>query len=442
MRSFLIILSLIFNHFADARDAQKFALTVSYQTETGDDVLRQPTFLKATNFYSDNGYDSVVLANSSTRDQAKPPAPTIGEFRKAASALIKKAQKGDQVFLNLLTHGSREEIDGRQHSFKLADGDLSLSEIKKLVQTLEGKGATIALLDQSCYSGATMDLATDNICVMGVSSRNDEGYVYSNDEVWKTATSGMSLEDVYLKARKNDLSSHAFPFISTAQGRHAARQLASFTRFAENARENVDSTTNPQLVCVEDTLIASPLLGIAGSMGDILAKFKLHKSLEHLNELTKNLPLITRNLHEPGRALKFMQAITSIDSENVSIEGQSINLMDLAGNDYAKLIESEKSQLAKSSSRSDENEKRISFLEKADALQKQLARQRPEFAKAMEFLNNTVVDKIKQTKEIHYDAWHRWKSSMIAAEREAYHDLYTSSPNDLPSNKACQTLTF
>src|SRR6185437_6195221 len=159
-----------------------------------------------------NGTNSAAMA----RVQAELPAGasfndfSAYTFRGASTELDDEVHAGDEVFIGILTHGSPTNPSDPSHSHCVEYGVveqgkdcLSQTEVNALIIGLEAIGAKVTVLDDSCFSGASIALANSNACILTVSDRYQESFATASDAFWKSFKIGLSPEQVFLQFRKS-----------------------------------------------------------------------------------------------------------------------------------------------------------------------------------------------------------------------------------------------
>lgn len=147
---------------------------------------------------------------------------------------------GDQLLLHINTHGAtRNEAMEKTHVVSTAEGTLtnydtlggdtvSLDRLDKLAKMAEQKGIKLAIIDQSCHSGNTLNLANKNTCVISGTGPNHYGYGGGgstfNSRFNEKLAKGKSLEEVFLEAR-SDFYDMSFPMISSPQGQDIQKRI-------------------------------------------------------------------------------------------------------------------------------------------------------------------------------------------------------------------------
>lgn len=137
--------------------------------------------------------------------------------------------RGGQLMVVVDTHGGEKEPPNNTHSIALSGAKLkdmtsirgedsdSMDRLKALAKAAEDKGVKLAIVDMSCHSGNSLPLANKNTCVVSSTGTKHFGYGTFAQSFFEQMQPGLSLEEVYLKARA-DSNDHGFPMISSSEG--------------------------------------------------------------------------------------------------------------------------------------------------------------------------------------------------------------------------------
>jgi len=167
-----------------------------------------------------NGWQNQILFGRNPSESAKvqnnasSPVKEFSQknFKDSLDQIVSDAQSGkiksgDQVLIMIDSHGSpylTSHSDGtvdKAHNVSCSDGDCSLGPLEQVIKTLESKGVKVALVDLSCYSGQSMNLASSKTCVVSATSANDVSRFFFSKNFIANMKSGTSLENVFLSAR-------------------------------------------------------------------------------------------------------------------------------------------------------------------------------------------------------------------------------------------------
>ncbi|HND84264.1 MAG TPA: hypothetical protein PLU50_00585 [Pseudobdellovibrionaceae bacterium] len=169
------------------------------------------------------------------RDARKVPgskSATNKNIDEGIKAIISKLKTGDQFLLTFHSHGMKSDAKiPSHHSIVSEDVDgYSLQKLDAYADEAKRKGATIAVVDLSCYSGNTQVLnnvpkgADERGCVVSLASEKYisicSGSLNSNsfsESFFKLPhpSVAVNLEDHFLKSREKDISSTNLPQISS-----------------------------------------------------------------------------------------------------------------------------------------------------------------------------------------------------------------------------------
>lgn len=145
-------------------------------------------------------------------------------------------KSGDQLLLMISSHGSQTGNGSKTHfvstssakkqelsNYQTLEGSslVSLDRLEKLTKLAEQKGIKLGILDFSCHSGVTQQLANSNTCVISSTGPNHFAWGGTPEtfasQFTKSMNSGKTLEDVFLEAMRNKRET-SFPMISTPLG--------------------------------------------------------------------------------------------------------------------------------------------------------------------------------------------------------------------------------
>ena len=151
---------------------------------------------------------------------------------------------GDKVMLMIDTHGAENNLHQTTHNICLATGkgienfntgssdeqdNVNLDSLRELTNLAQKKKIKLAIIDGSCHSGNTLGIANDNTCVISASAPNQYATGFT-DSFAREIKPGLSLEDIYLNARKVS-DGVPFPMISSPIGKKVQKDLAGILPF-------------------------------------------------------------------------------------------------------------------------------------------------------------------------------------------------------------------
>ena len=167
---------------------------------------------------------------------------------------------GDQFLLNIITHGAPGVTDeGKGHYICLGDNNLlsvNDPELQSALRSINQKGAKVAVLDDSCFGGGSVEAFKDFACVLSTQSSQMVSYALNDisdydvsfgvtsilrDLIDSSLSDGeedsleVNLEDVFLQTldkypdRSGNWGLRVFPQISTdPEGNMTSDDLAYF----------------------------------------------------------------------------------------------------------------------------------------------------------------------------------------------------------------------
>lgn len=183
---------------------------------------------------SARGWDVRVAAGPSDGALPRSVKGTNANIKRAIMEAAEGGRSGDELLVVIHSHGrSREKEWGQQsHSIVSQDKDpsgaepgLDLDALGPVLDTAAARGVRVALVDLSCYSGATQGLlkfpasctatlaAADYVSFC--SGRPEERHFSSRFLELPKPGTGISLEEQFLAARRADLDSVNLPQISS-----------------------------------------------------------------------------------------------------------------------------------------------------------------------------------------------------------------------------------
>ena len=246
-----------------------------------------------------NGGHSSTEALLAKAFPAKPVKPfSESEFEsmlkdyedKIKSGAIKE---GEQLLLMIHSHGSEGLPSTQTHYISAGSGALtdystlkgaksvSLDRLKALIELAEQKGVKLGIVDMSCHSGVSLSLASDKTCV--VTATGPKHFAYAQDDsVFSSAFArdmrpGMTLEEVYLKSRRNS-TDNGFPMISSEAGREIQDRLYPLISNYLHYYSTTQPTKFPSVLdemnsngsCSEEVNKLNQILALTKDIGDLL----------------------------------------------------------------------------------------------------------------------------------------------------------------------------
>ena len=192
---------------------------------------------------------------------------TRENYDKALAEMIAKIESGelkagDQLLVNIDTHGAERTKDDKTHKIAFSDStanDLvtlagaqtsNLDGLEKLAQVASEKGVKLAIIDLSCFSGNLLNIDSEKTCMISATGKNQFGYEGTNDFIFfdrptsfsgnflKSMKKGKNLEEIFLKARAESPDPD-FPMISTNEGKaindHIYNMISSYLNYDDDS---------------------------------------------------------------------------------------------------------------------------------------------------------------------------------------------------------------
>ena len=154
----------------------------------------------------------------------------IEKFRQMVAD--KKIGKDDQFLIIVEAHGSNRRESNSHFVEAEAGSTLSLGLLNPLLQELEAAGVRNGIIDNSCFGGASEDFATDNTCVLSLTSNDAPAVNLSAGRLFQEMSESKTLEEAFRNARLAD-DFGEYPEISTFQG----QMLTQFFRPLERRNQ-------------------------------------------------------------------------------------------------------------------------------------------------------------------------------------------------------------
>lgn len=195
-------------------------------------------FIASGQFAGKNGWIPQVLFNGahpedleSLTDATKLSASPFSQENYLLSLkwLSNQAKPKDKVLIVINSHGQIQTTGESSHKVACNDGDCSLDQLKSVVKNLESRNVQVAIADFSCYSGATLSLASSKTCVITGASQDDTGFSGFSGHFLNSMKPGKSLEDVFLQARMQS-DSYGRPEISSIAGLTTKNKIEKIDR--------------------------------------------------------------------------------------------------------------------------------------------------------------------------------------------------------------------
>lgn len=207
-----VLIFILWGLFHEAQAADEIILLGGSGDPVGPTTIFESSAESLAKFKQEKKYRETVLFNGGHAKTEKMLAEKFSGAKsfseKAYQNLIKdlntkKVTENDRILIFINSHGEVREFPQKTHNIHCGDKLCNLDDLQKSIVDLEKKGAQVAVIDASCYSGATVNLGTEKTCVL-TSSRDDSvGYSKTNQILAEELSSAenKNLEDVFLKAQ-------------------------------------------------------------------------------------------------------------------------------------------------------------------------------------------------------------------------------------------------
>lgn len=378
----------------------------------------------------------------------------------------------DQLLIFINTHGAANSGREVTHQITGKNGPssdpnvvnynfLSVDALNELVKLANSKGITMGIIDFSCYSGNTLKLRTPNTCVISATSPNHFSYSASNPNVFEDAYNyfvpsnrafinsfmanlepGKSLEEVFLKARKNS-GDKGFPMIGTDENQKIFQEIYSkimpYMFYNDShfftLNKYLMSNANDQDCCTRE----SQFQGLIKSIENLK---KYAPNSPYIDELKKELTLYKKQQDEMIGELKKLggNRLNTVENFVVQVPGsKSVINNNLT---WKKILDEQPekwitlhSEQAKKEKNPDEKNVMLALVEyykKVKSKKAEILKKYPEI-KNVEKASQELVKKF---------ATHEENVDRIAAlERKLYDQMYAVYKNQ-NKNDPCRKLTF
>jgi hypothetical protein len=167
----------------------------------------------------------------------------------------KKLSPNDKILIFFATHGADQTEQSKAlnqvtHSIQAGsqiDTFINLDGMKSLLASIP-KFVQIAVIDYSCYSGYSLHMAAENICVVSASKKESYSYVDFYSHLLTKFQPNQNLENIFLEAQKTN-QGRSRPQISTAINDQIEITLSN-PALLTNAGQNI-----PELKGLTESLI-------------------------------------------------------------------------------------------------------------------------------------------------------------------------------------------
>lgn len=248
------------------------------------------------------------------------PTFTAENAKKQLADLIKdpSLKAGNQVLLVINTHGRPPSSNNSLHCVETEGGQCWPLDLKATRDALKKKGVRLAIIDTSCYSGSTIDLADESTCVITAADKNHPSFTDFAEMLAKRGRSrpnepeAENLEELFFKSLYNSNTKIHSPQISSPLGKQLQTLSAPIVGSLDTAQWlDKEKWQDKKTAFVQDILSeiggGSPrfskdrclnpgpfvkLLGTFNTVDQALTRRVTEELIEHIHEYNKNLKTI------------------------------------------------------------------------------------------------------------------------------------------------------
>lgn len=278
----------------------------------------------------------------------------------------------DKLMIIIDTHGyEKDEVstNPKENTHKIsssgAEKFVSMDSLKDLTRLAERAHTKLAIVDMSCHSGNSLELANANTCVISGSGQDSYSSSFGNVFFEKLQT-GKNLEDVFLESRKSNVGI-GFPMISTPAGKAVQNQLyplvKPYTYYHQAAlptgveEDKIDKylqlNSTADLICKREAEFKA-LMQLIQNIEDINTVeqgFWIFKSQYKNIDLTTLKKKISDYKKSQDGYVKRLSALNTPELERkINFESQGylpygISVKDILETDYSKMIANDQQDL-------------------------------------------------------------------------------------------------
>lgn len=176
----------------------------------------------------------------------KPASLTITNYDRQVDEYIRdlragRIKSGEKMMIVVNTHGSSPVRGQISHSVSADDengqnGTVDLARLKELRDLANARGVQLAIIDLSCYGGASQTLANDKTCVISGSGPNQISWTSFTNQFTSQMSSSANLEEAFVRTLEY-YEQPSTPEINSPAGRTAARELRAFEAISGFAKD-------------------------------------------------------------------------------------------------------------------------------------------------------------------------------------------------------------
>ena len=406
--------------------------------------------------YLDGGHPATEQAAKDAFPFASERGPfTTENFEKSRSEWIHFLTPGNcpkQMMVYIDSHGLASANQEDTHSVSIGPnpGDhASLDNLQSLVRDAQVCNTKLAIIDMSCFSGASQSLAGPGVCVISATTADNYGFADFGELFAQSMQPGKNLEQVFLEARSLSASA-ATPQISTPMGQELMQmEKSGLTGFLLTNPSNLSVSLLTQLIDQESKACDQ----------------KNAPEVRLKNQLTE-----LRKLLGPGAdqdpdfqnltvALTQYQAQQSAIEQSVQARNQILSRRELIDIPYRKkngqlghvrgeewwssllspyrdkILETAKTKMATPGRFDDPNELKaeVEYLEKTIQLRDKIRRENPDLKWSLDYTGDTMKALAPEKQTI---------PEIVGLERKVYDKIYRREQKNGKDVNACQNFTL
>ena len=429
-------------------------------TKLGDYVLKNKFDNKVVTFNGGHPVTEGILNQSFGGNTAPFTEKSFNDSIQnyTEQILTGKIGSGSKLIVFIDSHGAIQIKDESTHHIAVSTSKItnydtlegsdtvSLDKLKDLMTVAKNSGVKLAILDMSCHSGNTLNLADGNSCIISATGPKHYSYgggfgTFAYNFVSKM-TAGKNLEEIFLSARK-EVDDESFPMISTEESQTINRfeykyitpYLYSFDKTNEKLSPYLIDVTNDQIACEreKDFSRLNKIIDKLSEVNAAISDVKLQKIKELLSNYKSYQDKIIKNLKdlnaEDFNATERISSIpVSIGSTTTKIE-DDVKRSELLITDYKKLI-ADKQKIAqdhKDTSPSSNTNMLINYYQQCQARKESLLNSNPNYQKIAEVIKNYDENNSKSVEFAH---------QISIEEKKLYDAFYKGLPH--PKNNPCK----
>lgn len=408
----------------------------------GEGTIFDTTAQALAKFKNSKSYADTVYFNGGHARTEKFLAkhfPNAKSFSPAAySNVVEDLKKrtvssGDRVVIFVNSHGEIKRPPEKSHSIHCGKTLCSLDELNQAIQALEAKGAQVAVIDGSCYSGATIQLGSEKTCVL-TSSRDDSvGYSKTNQLLAEELTSpqNKNLEDAFLKAQEGFFGQGN---INTEAGRKTRELLNQFFQDFKNPAPR-GGTVSLQTCQIDEANYLKKLSNLSEAVSKITGRVEpeIEKLQNALRDQQKRFKLAV-DLKEKHKNMDNRQAETPYGSLSWNI------LVNIPPEQIQQQIQQLKIELSSTTNELGKKElqDRLNLLSSTENIKKDLRKRDPEFADFEKGQNQLRRLLSANPNNIPEDSLLMSQFHILESERTLYRKIYQSFAGKSP----CRSFTL